>query len=221
MAPPFSPLWFLDEGIDVVGAAVIVLASLFIFFRTRELYELSSHPGIKYFRYAFLFFGISFFMQLLRPLFHFFEFGRFSLRWHTLFIVVYVGTMAVLCLLYSVVWRRVRLQHPFLVLTALSLLVAFLTLLGRPIAPLTLLLQAVLFLIVLVISYHDAREHRRSKALQVHVLYTLLFFSWIANVIANQAERHFIEASIVLNIISVGLFVVLAYRVFRTTDVAK
>lgn len=50
-----SPLLDLRLGTEVIYSFVIIVCSLMIYFGTKELYELSSYKGIKYFRQAFLF----------------------------------------------------------------------------------------------------------------------------------------------------------------------
>src|SRR3989339_748726 len=44
--------------LEILYSFVIIVCSLMIYFGTKELYELSSHKGIKYFRLSFLFFAI-------------------------------------------------------------------------------------------------------------------------------------------------------------------
>ena len=46
-------------GTELIYSFVIIICSLMVYFGTKELYELSSYKGIKYFRQAFLFFAIS------------------------------------------------------------------------------------------------------------------------------------------------------------------
>ena len=53
----------LGMGAELIYSFVIILCSLLIYFETKELYELSSHKGIKYFRRSFLFFGIAYFVR--------------------------------------------------------------------------------------------------------------------------------------------------------------
>ena len=45
--------------IEPIYSVIIILFSLFIYLRTKEIYELTYYKGIKYFRNAFLFFGIA------------------------------------------------------------------------------------------------------------------------------------------------------------------
>ena len=50
---------------EIIYSFVIIFCSLLVYFGTKEIYELSSHKGIKYFREAFLFFAIAYFFRFL------------------------------------------------------------------------------------------------------------------------------------------------------------
>ena len=58
--PFMRPLMSLGFGSELIYSFVIILCSLMVYFGTKELYELSSYKGIKYFREAFLFFAIAY-----------------------------------------------------------------------------------------------------------------------------------------------------------------
>ena len=53
----------LGIGSEIIYSFVIIVCSLMIYFATKELYELSKHKGIKYFRLSFLFFAIAYFFR--------------------------------------------------------------------------------------------------------------------------------------------------------------
>ena len=198
---------------DILCSLVIVISSFWVFRRTKEYYELSAHEGLKYFRYAFLFFSISFLAQIARPILH--ELHIPQLRYIIPFFV-FAGTMAMLCLLYSVLWKRLHWKRPMMTLGFVSLAVAAIAVSVRLGPVVILILHLLLFSTALIISYRDARTHKK-KAFQTHILYTLLFLGWIANAMANFALWRFAEVSLLLNAISAVLFIVLLRRVLRRT----
>ena len=63
MAGP--PIHNLIQGIgtELIYSFVIIVSSLMIYYSTKEMYELSSYKGIKYFRQAFLLFAIAYFFK--------------------------------------------------------------------------------------------------------------------------------------------------------------
>ena len=50
-------------GTEIMYSFIIIMCSLIIYFSTREMYELSSYKGLKYFRLAFLFFAVAYFFR--------------------------------------------------------------------------------------------------------------------------------------------------------------
>ena len=98
--------WFAQnkEFLKLAYAAILTLICIFIVFKTDKLFRLSTHKGIQYFRNAFFFYGIGFFIRYFLPLItknnflsgFFFEFffmiGSFSL-------------------LYSLVWKKFERFH--------------------------------------------------------------------------------------------------------------
>ena len=52
-------------GTELLYSFIIIAISLIIYFSTREIEILSSYKGIKYFRFAFMFFGIAFASRLV------------------------------------------------------------------------------------------------------------------------------------------------------------
>ena len=102
----------LGIGTEIIYSFVIIVCSLMIYFGTKELYRLSSHEGIKYFRLSFLLFAFAyFFRSFIKIILFYFDkqeirtilplFGNL-----TLFIFVYFSVMAIFYLIYSVMHKR-------------------------------------------------------------------------------------------------------------------
>ena len=223
--PPFPPPHFPGEAFinsDLISSLIIVVASFFIYFWTKELYQLSGHKGIKYFRYAFLFFGLSFLMQFARPILEWFtELSRSEIRTTVTFLIVYTGSMAVLCLLYSVLWKKLKkyANHDFLVVNVCAVVLASSTMLGRY-HFLILLLQMMLFILAIVLGYVDSKK-KKSRVIELYLLYLLLFCSWLANIVAKFVVHLSFSMGVLLNIVSALLFLVLMYKVVKRTRVKQ
>ena len=203
MVPPhFGPQpWFL---IDVIASLVSMLACLFIYFRTREYYRLTKHEGIAYFRLAFLFFGLGFLMPLFHPLL------RPLLGRSAGLVMTFVGTLAILSLLYSAVHKRFRMAiHPLAAIILVSFALSLLPALFHFRAEI-IVLQGVLFLAAVLLSH----DHKKGS---LHALYALLFLSWLANVGSRLAMRTTEGLSPLLSVLSAALFLVVAYKVWRST----
>jgi len=51
--------------IEFIYTSLIVLLCFYVDYKTKEIYELTKHKGIKYFRNAFLFFGLSYGLRFM------------------------------------------------------------------------------------------------------------------------------------------------------------
>ncbi|MFH0798196.1 MAG: hypothetical protein V1906_02170 [Candidatus Woesearchaeota archaeon] len=211
-----------DPWIEILFSIIIVASCLIIFFRTKELYELTLHKGIKYFRFAFLFFAFGFIMKLLFPVIKVFDYEPFAFRGYFGFIMMFTGTMALLCLLYSVIWKRIKSEkNDFYFLITLSLAFSIMTSLAR-IRFYVMLFQILVLLSIIIISYSNFRkEDRKSLHASLYVLYGMISVAWLANTAANFMSRISITTSITLNIISGALFIIALYKVIKKTRATR
>ncbi len=104
-------------GTEIIYSFVIIVCSLMIYFGTRELYELSKHKGIKYFRLSFLFFALAYFFRSFIKIILFY-FNKQEIRTIlpffgniTLFIFVYFSIIAIFYLIYSVMHKKYKQKY--------------------------------------------------------------------------------------------------------------
>lgn len=221
MLPP--PPGFPGPVLDIIASAIVVIASGAIFWRTRDIQRLSGHGGVRHFRYAFLFFAITFLTHLARPVAWLISDPEHFLLHDALRLIsTYAGTMAVLSLLASVLWKRIGTRVRFLTiwLNIASILFAVLALFAR-LRLFALLLHTIIFACAVLIGYTDAcRARKGSRVTQLYLLYTLLFVAWMANAAAGFVARFSFTAASVLSTVSAALFLVLLVKVWRRTDTA-
>ncbi len=220
MRPPIEFLFPPELASQLIYSFVIIICSLMIYYSTREMYELSSYKGIKYFRLAFLFFAIAyffryfvmFFLTLVNDLIAISPELIFPV---SLFIFMYSSSMAVFYLLYSVMWKRwnneVGRMYFF---NALALIIAFLGILFRE-RWISLLLNVIFFLFaafILFVAYKDSKKNRGRGLLGV---YLLLFIFFFLNIIDTLIPKFWQPYSVGIYIISILLFMAILYRVLR------
>jgi len=58
-----------DSIFMYIELGVALIFCLLLYFKTREVYSLTKHTGIKYFRDAFLFFGFAYLLRFLFSIF--------------------------------------------------------------------------------------------------------------------------------------------------------
>ena len=216
-------------GTELIYSFVIILCSLMIYFGTKELYELSSHKGIKYFRQAFLFFALAyFFRSFIKFVMVYFNVGAildisprtfgFAFGQITLFIFMYFSSMAIFYLLYSAMWKKwngnskkIYLFHLLAIILSFSILLSknALAYLG---------INLFLFFIVLFIIYISHKnKKKKSKGHNLHVIYILLSFFWILNIIDILIPEFFQTFQLFIYVASLVIFLIILYKVLKKT----
>jgi len=226
--PHFRNLFGLGFGAELFYSFVIIICSLMIYYGTRELYELSSYKGIKYFRQAFLFFAVAyFFRSFIKFIVLYFNvkgiidfspitFGATGLI--TQLIFVYFSAMAIFYLLYSVMWKkwnnssyRVYLFH------GLAIALAFVSVLSRN--PLVYLGLNLFLLLVAVFVVYVSYQHKKKKKKghNLYFIYLLLSLFWILNIIDTLIPQFFSGFQLFIYMASTIVFLLILYKVIKKT----
>jgi hypothetical protein len=161
------------SSVELFLFLVITLVCFFIYFKTREVYELTSHKGIGYFRKGFVFFGLSSLIMVIVPIL---GPGYFDLRFLFKFIIIF-QLVGVLYLLFSLFYKKLRSEWMIYVFT---FLVLFSSLFFRSKFFLGLLVFMI-FLVVGVTSVYNYIYIKKSNkiSLNIYLIYSLLFFLWV------------------------------------------
>lgn len=212
--PHFNQPFLLPT--EVLYPLIIILISLFIFFRTKELYSLSKYKGIYFFRQTFLFFALAYLFRFL-PVF--FRLADFSLIHHRIGFVVglyffgFASTMALLSLARSLIWKEVDtsfLGKPYLYYVIALLLPASILFFSLQTFLWT---QFLLLIIVSILSYVYHTRSKKRKRQFMYYNYLLLALVWTLNIAAVTLPPFRAEFKLVLYIISLTIFIVMLYRV--------
>ncbi len=217
MPPHFINMYFL--GMETIFSLVIFILALLIYLRTQEIFSLTKHQGIKYFRNTFLFFSLAYAFRFLFVLFNvsMFTKGIFIPRHiiQPLFLVLtsYLSTMAIIFLTLSVIWKKFKKKEINLLLHLISIMIALIILLTR--SPLILIiLQAALLIFSLIMAL---KTHSKSKKFsKLIIIYVLLSLFWIVNLSFLGAKLFIpMELGILFNIISIGIFAYILHKVAK------
>jgi hypothetical protein len=214
----------IGSGTEILYSFVIIVCSLMIYFGTRELYELSSHKGIKYFRQAFLFFALAYFFRSFIKLlvFYFNVPGLYQIprvlfspliSQATLFLFMYFSFMAVFYLVYSLMWKnwngnKIFIFHVVAILMALAVL-------SRD-ALIYIGLNLLLFVFVLFVFIYS-HNHSKNKMRKLYVIYFLLLFFWILNIIDILLPRVLIYFQLSIYLFSLVIFLIILYKTLKAT----
>jgi hypothetical protein len=219
-----GPLLNFGIETEIIYAFVIIVCSLMIYFGTKELYELSSYKGIKYFRQAFLFFAIAYFFRSFIKLI----IGLFNVSgiidvhpdiWGPaiLFVFMYLSSMSIFYLLYSVMWKRWNKDSNKIVLFhILAIVIAGLSIISRnPLA--YLILNIILFIFIIFIVYISYKSSKTKKVHNMYVVYLLLSVFWIFNILDILIPKFFRTFQLFIYLSSIGIFLLILYKVLKKT----
>lgn len=213
-------------GAEIFYSFVIIVCSLMIYFGTKELYDLSSYKGIKYFRQAFLFFAIAyFFRSFIKVILLYFmtgeayfspiTFGITGILTQILFI--YFSAMAIFYLLYSVMWKKWK-KHPSMIYLfhGLAVVIALISALsGNPLA--YLIIDLFLLLVVMFVVYVSYKNRSKRKGNNLYLIYLLLLIFWVLNIIDTLIPVFFQGFQIFIYMVSTLVFLLILYRVVKKT----
>ena len=224
MLSPHPPMDF--AWIEIVYFLVIFALCLIIYFRTKEIYSLTKHKGIKYFRNTFLFFAFAFSFRLFTSLF--FIFRGFSSRHEPFHLmsfaftfIAYFSSLAILSLTLSLIWKQLSnikinldlFMHLFvLLLTLIMFLTASFNIL--------IFIQLVVFVFSVVLSFIVfAKTKRKSFFSKMHLVYLFLFILWFVNLLGPMGNLFdFYNRGFVYTVTAL-IFVYIVYKVIKRTSV--
>jgi len=219
--PFFGPVFF---SVEFFYTLAIVVLCFFIFFRTGGIYELSRYKGIRYFRTAFLFFGIAY---AARFLFHIFMMSNIALdifrpqrefMHYSLMFTTYFSTLAILYLIYCSIWEKVKHSHFMIVSNIIAATLTLLTFMVR--SPLTIgTSQTILLVLAIILGLLFGKKEKKEKRIsKTKMMYYLVILFWLFNLITSGPNR-LLDPMVrtVLQVISVILFAIVFYRVLKWT----
>jgi hypothetical protein len=225
--PPFHLIDPTRLAVELVYTLIVVFLCFTIYYKTREIFGLTKHEGIKYFRITFLFFGLAYISRFISVLlklmvvtfdiyFPIHIFGIFPLLF-----IGYFSTMAILSLTYSILWKKLHikhtfLKHTFLLFNVIAVLISGIAFFSRS-PSILILAQAVLLIFTSIIIAHYIFSNSR-KISRLYILYILFFLFWIVNLIALGPRRLLpIEIQTVFQVISIAVIGIIYYKVAKWT----
>ncbi len=209
---PFRHIEPMFPQIEILGFLIIIVCSFLIYYKTKEFYELSNHKGIKFFRKAFLYFGIAQIFGLLSYISHFYFFGPEEIlegRDIIPFLLLsnLIGVFYLYASLYS---KKIKHEWPWIfgifVIVILSLIIDF---------RLVFALMTILFIILGILSYHRYSENKKKKHQfsQIYLIYMLLMLYWITQTMGARVMFTLGLAKETIVMIGAAIFVYITFRV--------
>ncbi len=212
---------FLGKGFEAefLYSFIAVLLCFLVYYKTKEIYELTKHNGIKYFRNAFLFFGLAYASRFL--LFLVILTGisfRFIIPRRVMYLplftapVTYLSTMAIFFLIYSTIWKKIRYNHFLIISNIIAVAISIAAFCTRSIILISIL-QLLMLLLTVVIS---TRKHKKNKKRYTRTLYFLISMLWLINLFLLSPGRVMpFGSKIIFQTISIIVFIVVYLKVLK------
>lgn len=218
MIPPVRMELIL--GLDILYTLLIVVFCAIIYFKTKEIYDLTKHKGIQFFRSTFLFFAFSYLVRFAGMAAMFYSsILHIPLR-EILFrpnlvifsLVTYFSYVAILSLVFSSFWKIKKTRFDWnLIIHAIAIfstLIVFLT----SSAKILIGLQFLLFIAAIVLININPKKKKNAFS-SLHLTYYLLFVFWMLNLISFERGYLSIILNNAMNIVSIIIFSVITFRV--------
>ncbi|MFH1052903.1 MAG: hypothetical protein V1740_00645 [Candidatus Woesearchaeota archaeon] len=206
-------------GIEFIYTILVVILCALVYFKTKEAYDLTKYKGIKYFRNAFLFFGLAY---LARFLLHIITFTVFAFDFFVprrLFFPIamipvgYLSTLAIFYLTYSLVWKKINYPYFFLFSNIIAILVSIAAFVSRSHILLTGL-QIILLLFTGVISL--SKHSKGKKKYHARGLYLLITIFWVISLFLIGPNRFLpYEIKALFQVLSIIVFFTIYYKVIK------
>jgi hypothetical protein len=221
--PPFHLIDTTELAAELSYTLIVVFLCLMIYYKTREIYDLTKHEGINYFRLTFLFFALAYIFRFLH-IFSILERITFDtdflidiFRTFPFYLVFngYFSTLAILSMTYSIIWKNLHIKHTLLLFNAIAILISGIAFISR--SPFILILaQAVLLIFTIILACYFYMRSR--KISQLFILYVLFLLFWVVNLFALGPQRFIpFEIQTAFQIISIAVIGIIYYKVARWT----
>ena len=211
--------------LELLYALAISLICGIIVVRTDRFYRLSMHQGIRYFRNAFLFYGIGF---LIRYFFGVFTDLNLDYYYVLKPLFEYFFVMAGFFLLYSLIWRRFEsakekyfsslFNAKILIFHVMAVLIAVIDVLWQTYY-FMFISQILIFLFVSILSFvHFRRDKGKHRFPGFYFFITLIGLAgWVLNFLAESYLNWDRQVLIFVGIADILFFILFLYGVARIT----
>jgi hypothetical protein len=213
---------FIVNNKELLKIAYGLLFSLICFFivlKSDRLFRLSLHNGIRYFRNAFLFYGVAFFFRYILGASVLKEFVTFELG-ITKLIFEFFMVMAGFFLLYSLIWKRIEGDRDYsssltninvILFYSMALIISVLDFVWHS-YNLLFISQIILFLFLSSVSYTKSRKSKKGSFLRFYFTAMALgFATWILNALASSIFNW--HNSILITIYSLNIIIFLVFLI--------
>ena len=219
--------WILQnkEIIKIIYALIIVLICAVIVLKSHRMFKLSLYQGIRYFRNAFLFYGIAFAIRYFLGAYLLFSFKNYYFLIEHVFSFFFI--MAGFFLLYSLLWKKIESSYQdnsslfnsrILLFYLMTLVLVILDYLWGNLY-LLFYSQVFVFIFAFAISFSNYKSKGRNrKFLKFYALAMLLFFiAWTLNAFIETVFHWNPKVTIIIYLLNIFIFLLFLFGIIRLT----
>ncbi|MGV8141460.1 MAG: hypothetical protein ACP5NW_03400 [Candidatus Woesearchaeota archaeon] len=204
---------------ELIFTLIALIFGLLIYYKTKESYELTKHPGIRYFRDAFLFLGLSY---LLRFFFSVIFLSRIIIDapiqkyfMMPIFMILlgYFSTIGLWCLILSSTWKQFKERKSYLIIgNIFAIAVSFISFITHSPA-IMLYVQLTLVLFYIIATLISSSE--KKKFTQIKIIYIFVALLWIINLLTAGRPMLPREFGILSQVIAICLFAAIYHKISK------
>ncbi|MGE0793378.1 MAG: hypothetical protein AB7V77_04350 [Candidatus Woesearchaeota archaeon] len=208
-------------GVELFVTIFIIFLCILIYFKTKEVFDLTKHKGIFYFRNTFLFLAISYFLRLIMVLIRLNSLPPMHSNIYfliTSIIISYISTMAILLLFLSTTWKYFNSKYTLIFTNILALLISLFAFLTHE-PQIVAFIQLILFLSTIIFSIISHKKLKnKNKFSNILIIYFLLFLFWFTSMLP-LGKKYIIpfEYIIPFQILSLIIFFIIYFKVKKWT----
>ena len=211
--------WFVSnrESLKLIYGIFVALICFFIVIRTDKLFRLSLHQGIRYFRNAFLFFGLGFILRYIVGTSYIFSKFLFE------FFLIMGGFF----LFYSLIWKKFESPKKETRSSLFNLRIIIFYILTIVLVALDyfwktyyfmFFSQIILFLLIVLISYFNYLN-KKGKFLKFYFISVLMIFiAWILNLLAALIFNWDPLIILIVYLLNIIIFILFFIGILRFTS---
>ena len=203
----------MENYLELISSGIIVLSCLFIIFRTKKIYNLTSHKGIGAFRSAFFYWAIAYSVRIIATINLAADFN-YVINILSGLLFFYALSMAGFSLVYSLVWKNLTRNRNSL-LHIISIIIAFVNMFY--VANLMFYTQLAVLLYGIHVSYHNYKKSgQKHKFLQLYFIGLILAFAgYLVNFLSDLFTSHYKYISYYSHSITICVFLIFVYGVTK------
>lgn len=219
MPPP--PINAIQFSMELISTVIIAVLTMIIFFKTKELAELTGKKSIKLFRFSFLFFGLAYIARLLMLSFkitiRLTELGRHFQEMNFFIfipIVIFFSLVAIMALSASLMKRLQDQKRIILYICIIAFLASVIGLLSHALYIL-FLVELGLFIISFILIHLQNKTHIKIRRHHFQGIFVWLFFSWVMSLftLIPPGLRIPYEFVIIPHLVSITIFVIILKKI--------